>query len=277
VDYTKTDGKLEDVEYLLSIIENDPNPRMRHDLSRLIVHCLSEKSADRRSKAKLPFHNKAIALRLWKKINYDLAVDARLRCDLVDLYFTLFGTRKPVCLLDESQQHLADEITSRRKSPLTIREDVDYKQDVIEEVVEAELPSVVTTARVLSSKRESMASDNSAELPDAVDSSLPTSFEPEMFRTEKEIEIESSEREVKERHRSETKLVETKDGEIEAGESASSHKKHSHHHNKAKKKKEKKKKHKHKHKHKHSHEHKKKVKEETLSSASSASNSPAHN
>ena len=46
----------------------------------------------------------------------------------------------------------------------------------------------------------------------------------------------------------------------------------------AKKKKEKKKKHKHKHKHRHSHEHKKPKtpKEETLSSASSASNSPNH-
>ncbi|CAL8096925.1 unnamed protein product [Orchesella dallaii] len=276
VDYTKTDGKLEDVEYLLDIIENDPNPRMRHDLSRLIVHCLSEKSADRRSKTKLPFHNKAIALRIWKKMNYDLAIDARLRCDLVDLYYTLFGTRKPVCLLDESQQHLADEITSRRKSPLTVREDVDFKPEVVEEVGEAELPNIVS-AGVLSSKHESMASDNSAELPDALDSSLPTSFEPEMFRTEKEIEIESSEREVKAKFRSDTKSVESKDGEVEAGES-SSHKKHSHHshhHSKAKKKKEKKKKHKHKHKHKHSHEHKKKVKEETLSSASSGSNSPA--
>ncbi|ODM99054.1 Transcription initiation factor TFIID subunit 2 [Orchesella cincta] len=269
VDYTKTDGKLDDVEYLLDIIENDPNPKMRHDLSRLIVHCLSEKTADRRSKTKLPFHNKAIALRLWKKMNYDLNIDARLRCDLVDLYFTLFGTRKPVCLLDESQQHLADEITSRRKSPLTIREDVDYKPDIVEEIVEIEQPKI-TPARVLSSKRESMASDNSAELPDALDSSLPTSFEPDMFRTEKEIEVESTEREVKERHRSETK-VEPKDGEAEAAESASSHKKHSHHHSKAKKKKEKKKKHKHKHhKHKHAHEHKKKVKEETLSSGSSA-------
>lgn len=43
VDYTRTDGKLEDVEYILDIVENDPNPRMRHDLTRLIVHCLSEK------------------------------------------------------------------------------------------------------------------------------------------------------------------------------------------------------------------------------------------
>lgn len=44
VDYTKTDGKLEDVEYLLDMIDNDRNPQMRHDLTRLIVQCLSEKA-----------------------------------------------------------------------------------------------------------------------------------------------------------------------------------------------------------------------------------------
>ncbi len=44
IDYTKTDGKLEDVEYIFDMLENDPNPKMRHDLTRLIVQSLSEKS-----------------------------------------------------------------------------------------------------------------------------------------------------------------------------------------------------------------------------------------
>lgn len=47
IDYTKTDGKLEDVEYLFDMLENDPNPKMRHDLARLIVHSLSEKSVSK--------------------------------------------------------------------------------------------------------------------------------------------------------------------------------------------------------------------------------------
>lgn len=44
IDYTKTDGKLEDVDYIFDMLENDPNPKMRHDLTRLIVTSLSEKS-----------------------------------------------------------------------------------------------------------------------------------------------------------------------------------------------------------------------------------------
>lgn len=131
----------------------------------------------------------------------------------------------------------------------------------------------ITSARVISTKRESMASDNSVELPDAIDSSLPTSFGPEMFKSEPEQQPDV---ELEEKVHDES-IVQEKELEVETSEASTSHKKHSHHHHsKAKKKKDKKKKHKHKHKH-HKHDHKKKAKEETLSSASSASNSPAQN
>lgn len=55
--------------------------------------------------------------------SYECIGDARLRCDLVDLYYTLFGIRKPLCFLDDSQQN--DEAFSRRKSALTTREGVE--------------------------------------------------------------------------------------------------------------------------------------------------------
>jgi len=44
VDFTKTDGKMEDVLYLLDIIDADPVPCVRHSLARLIVTALSGKS-----------------------------------------------------------------------------------------------------------------------------------------------------------------------------------------------------------------------------------------
>lgn len=44
MDYTKTDGKMEDVLYLMDIIESDPVSSLRHALCRLIVSALSEKS-----------------------------------------------------------------------------------------------------------------------------------------------------------------------------------------------------------------------------------------
>ncbi len=57
--------------------------------------------------------------------SYECVGDSRLRCDLVDLYYTLFGTRKPLCFLDDFQQQQQEEAASRRKSILTTREGVD--------------------------------------------------------------------------------------------------------------------------------------------------------
>lgn len=37
VDFTRVDGKWEDLEFLLDMTENDPNPGIRHRLIRLLV------------------------------------------------------------------------------------------------------------------------------------------------------------------------------------------------------------------------------------------------
>jgi transcription initiation factor TFIID subunit 2 len=266
----------------MDIIEKDPQPRLRHELCQLIVKSLTEKQGERR-KNKSPFHHHETARRLWEKFNYDCSIDARLRCSLVDLYYTLFGTRKPICLLDEDQQILADmavsEPSSRRKSPLTTREGIEeFKREMVD-MGEVEPPKMIS-AKVLSSKRESMASDNSGELPESLDTSLPTSFEPGMFKKDKDRDRdrEGKDREVADGDKEKERVREREKDEDDTAEQPPHKKHHHHHHSKVKKKKEKKKKHKHKHKHRHSHEHKKpKVpKEETLSSASSASNSPTH-
>lgn len=55
--------------------------------------------------------------------------DSRLRCDLVDVYYALFGTRRPLCFLDDGHQH--DEAPSRRKSAITTREVVDEFKKVM--------------------------------------------------------------------------------------------------------------------------------------------------
>lgn len=39
-----------------------------------------------------------ISSRLWNNINSQLSNDARLRCDLVDLYYTLYGLKRPLCV-----------------------------------------------------------------------------------------------------------------------------------------------------------------------------------
>jgi hypothetical protein len=43
----------------------------------------------------------------------------------MDLYYTLFGTNKPVCLMEEQMAEGREELFSRRKSPLTTREGVE--------------------------------------------------------------------------------------------------------------------------------------------------------
>ncbi|PSN33564.1 Transcription initiation factor TFIID subunit 2 [Blattella germanica] len=64
VDFTKVDGRWQDLEFLLEIAENDPEPMIRHQLIRINL----------------------------------LSHDSRSRCDFVDLYYTLYGTRRPLCL-----------------------------------------------------------------------------------------------------------------------------------------------------------------------------------
>lgn len=82
------------------------------------------------------YRSVAVNARCYYNCSYECSVDARLRCSMVDLYYALFGTRKPVCLLDEDQQMLADmsatEPPSRRKSPLTTREGIEEFKRVCE-------------------------------------------------------------------------------------------------------------------------------------------------
>lgn len=80
------------------------------------------------------------------------------------------------------------------------------------------------TTEMILFDRDTAASEHSAELPEAKDSTLPTSFEPEMFKTEKETEpmqVEVGERE-------DIKIRDIKELDAESGES-SQHKKHGHH------------------------------------------------
>jgi len=90
----------------------------------------------------------------------------------------------------------------------------------------------MTSAKILSSKRESMASDNSGELPEAMDTSLPTYFEPGMFK--KETEAETPLPTVDEEPATSTKeSTEVETAREEESTEHHSHKKHhSHHHSK---------------------------------------------
>ncbi|KAK0171350.1 hypothetical protein PV328_009091 [Microctonus aethiopoides] len=93
VDFTRIDGTWEDLEFILDMAETDPHPGIRHRLVRLMVENPPfEKSFKHR------LDRVELVDRIWNLINGMLSHDSKLRCDLVDLYYTLYGTKRPLCL-----------------------------------------------------------------------------------------------------------------------------------------------------------------------------------
>lgn len=283
VDFVRADGKWKDLIFVLEILENDSDTGLKHHLARLIQKTPPFKRAHR-GKLDIP----ELVERIWTNINCMLSHDTRLRCDLVDLYYTLYGTKRPVCipLIELSgimnlnkhdpnkKSHKPIPIQHERTSPIpfkktetTIPKDVPA-QNIIMETVECMDVEIMATDEkfikdedVMDIKIESTEltkqeyfSDNSVSLP-GMGQIGPVGFEPGMFK---------------------------KDGDSKLSSDSPS--------GKPKKKKKDKKKHKHKHKHKHEHKHNKekdkekkgdkdkekdanklmKLKEETLSSMSSS-------
>ncbi|KAG6795699.1 Transcription initiation factor TFIID subunit [Apis mellifera caucasica] len=291
VDFTRVDGKWEDLEFLLDMIEMDPHPGVRHRLVRLMVE---NPPFERAHKHRLD--RPELVDRIWNLINGMLSHDPKIRCDLVDLYYTLYGSKRPFCLpipelaaitkprkgpsspeqdIKPNISHIKHEssvmetenssgVGKKKLSPNTDipgpSNSVDYTPEMKRQKMDDRTPSVTSDGKV----KSEYYSDNSASLPGIMGTPGPVGFEPGMFKKEEE-------------HKQKSDSV-----------------------NKNKKKKKDKKKHKHKHKHKHDHKHGKdkekkekdkekvkekekdkekdktkdssnlKIKEETLSSASSS-------
>ncbi|XP_065577950.1 transcription initiation factor TFIID subunit 2-like isoform X2 [Artemia franciscana] len=97
VQILQSDKKREDMEFLLRIVETDPEAYVRHCLVRMMVRQPPFKSdAGRPSYNQLD--SEALVNRLWGLMNSQICNDARLRCDIHDLYVTLYGRRRPSCL-----------------------------------------------------------------------------------------------------------------------------------------------------------------------------------
>ncbi|XP_055376719.1 transcription initiation factor TFIID subunit 2 [Condylostylus longicornis] len=144
VDFVKVDGRWEDLDHLLSLLETDPDPAARHALARLLIENppFSKNIRSRLDKEDL-------VERIWSNMNSKLSHDDKLRCDMVDLYYALYGSKKPYCLQSaefsamfkpqkvksEHTNNVTDEKSSRPETPFN---------DVIEsQVVESEQKSSV--------------------------------------------------------------------------------------------------------------------------------------
>lgn len=270
VDFTKADGKWEDLQFLLNIAKNDKHPGVRHRLVRLLVDHPPFERAHKHTLDKPD-----LVETVWALINNELSHDAKLRCDWVDFYYTLYGSKRPLCLPIKELEMLFKpkkvEKTPEREIKAEIKTEVQEvelsnkrKASPDKDIVEPDVKRIKTnetevqkeTPLPIDGKVKEFYSDNSASLPGITENQGPVGFEPGMFKKDEEH-----------------KKSDSKSDSV-----------------KGKKKKKDKKKHKHKHRHKHDHKHGKdkekkekgakekkeskdqglKVKEETLSSASSS-------
>jgi hypothetical protein len=65
IDFQPADGSYEDLEFLLDIAENDPEPRIRHEVLRMLIETPPFELA-----AGNPVDNPILASRLWNNIKY---------------------------------------------------------------------------------------------------------------------------------------------------------------------------------------------------------------
>uniref|UniRef100_A0AAG5D466 Transcription initiation factor TFIID subunit 2 n=1 Tax=Anopheles atroparvus TaxID=41427 RepID=A0AAG5D466_ANOAO len=101
VDYVKIDGRWEDLQHLMELLETDPDPMARHQLGRYLIDALPFDKSNRHR-----LDREELALRIWENMNSKLSHDTRLRCDMVDLYYTLYGVRMPHCLANQELESI---------------------------------------------------------------------------------------------------------------------------------------------------------------------------
>merc|ERR1712110_261436 len=92
-DFVNVEGSWSDLSHLLDMIENDPVPRIRHILIRLLVSTPPFERAKHHKNDK-----EELVDRLWSLMNSKFWYDGRLRCDIVDLYAKLYGRKRPVAV-----------------------------------------------------------------------------------------------------------------------------------------------------------------------------------
>nr|CAG4640612.1 EOG090X00M6 [Eulimnadia texana] len=97
VEIVRADGRKEDFDFLLDIIENDPEISVRHELLLM----LARKPPFERGRGS-PLDIVPVMEKLWKLMNGGFSHDAMLRNDVVDLFYTLYGKGNPPCLAGPS-------------------------------------------------------------------------------------------------------------------------------------------------------------------------------
>eukprot|EP00057_Strongylocentrotus_purpuratus_P009012 XP_011663486.1 PREDICTED: transcription initiation factor TFIID subunit 2 [Strongylocentrotus purpuratus] len=93
VDYVKVEASADIFSWLLDIVEQDPVPIIKHKLLRLLIA-----NPPFKYKEQSKLSTEELVERLWAHMNSGTSHDARLRCDVVDFFFALYGKTRPSCL-----------------------------------------------------------------------------------------------------------------------------------------------------------------------------------
>nr|CAD7424617.1 unnamed protein product [Timema monikensis] len=153
VDFTRVDGRWPDLEFLMDMVENDPEPMVKHRLLRLMVENPPFERAHRHK-----LDQEALVERLWNLMNCMLSYDSQLRCDIVDLYYTLYGSRRPVCLpIPEIIAILSSLKPEKRErvSPVDDKESITHIVPFVSGGFDTDVPSNPTTSGSLKRKASS--------------------------------------------------------------------------------------------------------------------------
>ena len=93
IDITKSEQRREDLDYLLDLVEFDPVPSIKHEVTKMLT--LNPPFTKKDTSHAL--NTEDLVDRIWKMMN-TLPHDTQLRCALVDLYFVLYGRSRPAVL-----------------------------------------------------------------------------------------------------------------------------------------------------------------------------------
>ncbi|XP_054712299.1 LOW QUALITY PROTEIN: transcription initiation factor TFIID subunit 2-like [Uloborus diversus] len=93
VDFTSADGREEDLNFLLDLVENDPVPAIQYHVLRMLTEKPPFTGSDPN-----PLNSEDLVERLWKLMTCGTACDSLMRCAVMDLYHTLYGRKRPSAL-----------------------------------------------------------------------------------------------------------------------------------------------------------------------------------
>ncbi|EDW30911.1 GL11884 [Drosophila persimilis] len=150
VDFVKVDGRSEDLDHLINLLETDPDPAARHALAQLLI----DNPPFTREIKKSALDNPNLVERLWERINTKEYGNTKLRCDTVDLYYALYGSKRPNCLqASENQSFYKDLLKDGASSGPSFKKHSDSKQSqALTEIMKTESherhkPAMVTIKR----------------------------------------------------------------------------------------------------------------------------------